>query len=1277
MMIKDKTNQMLEHFYAVLQTDAVPRLDCAEVPPFILFASLSDGKKKAITFCVKANSFKDCWRALKEKVCQQARHLREGVRWLRLDRVDAVEEISWKELNRRLSGSKRNYFRYGIALDRQFKAAFLETELNANAMLYGGPKIEHACINKGNFARYMRTRKVAMEWPVQDENKVYQFSTVGFFISADDMVVHHLEPVGRNTGRRVIQQLNRENTYKMIASASTFLASQVKQNGRFIYGWYPSFDREIEAYNSLRHASTLYSMIDAWEITRDEAVLAAIHRSLEYLTSELIKVITNKEREMAFLVDEGAEIKLGGNAVCVLALVKYTEVTGDLQYLDLLSLLCSGILFMQDQLSGRFNHVLNYPDLSIKEPFRIVYYDGEAAFGLMRLYALTRNENILEHVEKAFEYFINAERWKANDHWLSYATNELTRYRPQLRYFEFGIKNFSDHLDFVIERITTYPTLLELMMAAQEMIRRLQAMPEMASLISSINLGKFYRALEARAHYLVNGYFWPELAMFFANPERILGSFFIRHHAFRTRIDDVEHYLSGFCAYYRYLGEDSFPTRPGIAPGGGKTQVWTAHNVHTATNGRWIVAPPLGWSADGLAIATSTFQANQMVVARTGDQKKGIAVSAIAKLQPTPSAIITASREPQLLALGLPVLLVDDVDNAIINLGRYARANLDATIIGVTGSAGKTSCVAMIAHALSAYGITDHSTHNANLPHGVAWNLASFNRDASNVVVEMAIGRMGLSADIVRPNIAVFTNIQPVHLANAQTIVDIARTKSQIFRGMRPNDIAILNREMLEWETVLRAAQAAKLRIIRYGFSDDCEFRLLDYDASNGRVSVMTPHGELQYKLGAVGRHMALNSLIVLAIAAAKGIDAAPAVTALETFKALPGRGEGLELRIAGRSVRVIDDAYNANPGSMVAALERLHAEPTKGRRIAVLGEMAELGQHEVLYHTQLAETVNGLSIDKVYAVGRLYEHFWKKLKPKRRGALTLKLDELPAILLNDIQTDDTLLFKGSHGTKLHELVGTLKKLNLVDGNSQSDKLAGASVIAFDVLKGKLLFSQEAEALHRPASLAKLVTVCLVEQRIKEHAIDRNQLISISSTALQIDGRWGFAEGEQVSLDTLIRANLIISANEASNALAEWHSGDVQNFVGHMNAYATAIGMRNSVFSSPSGLGRGQFMSAHDALTLTHHIYKTFPHLVATSSEPFFQHGERRSKNLNSFIGSIDGITGLKTGSLGQVVNNIIVTRRKDSSFKIFIVMGACDRRKRDELAATLIEEYS
>jgi hypothetical protein len=585
MASKDNFNLLIERVRESVFDSLLPRDDLA--PDYILFLSFTDGDRRALSVHAAASTLKDCWKALIEKARQVMSRENVQPKWLRIDWCDEIEALSWGELNTRIETTKRNYFRYGIAFDRQFRTALLEMEINANAILYGGSSIVNAAFNAGNFTRY-HTKRFGHEQPIlNDDDIVFCFSTKGLFTATDDPAVHVMAPTGLNAGRRTIAALQPGDVEQLIIKGSRYLASQVKEDGRFIYGWHTCFDREINAYNSLRHASSLYSMIEAYEETREVELGRAIERGLNYLTDHLIKIVPcqYKVRDpgentteflrvdpigsvyaspseapgqttgqtMAVLVDALDEIKLGGNAVCILALVKYSEVHNSTRYHELLEQLATAIRFMQDPQTGRFNHVLKYPTLEIKEPFRIVYYDGEAAFALMRLYALTQDPRWMDTAERGFDYFIAAKHWKAHDHWLAYAVNELTRYKPERRYYEFGLKNFDDYLDFVTERITTFPTLLELMMAASQMVSRLDADPRFNDLLGTIDLSKFYHALETRAHALLNGHFWPEFAMFFANPNKIVGSFFIRHHAFRVRIDDVEHYLSGYCAYRKYL----------------------------------------------------------------------------------------------------------------------------------------------------------------------------------------------------------------------------------------------------------------------------------------------------------------------------------------------------------------------------------------------------------------------------------------------------------------------------------------------------------------------------------------------------------------------------------------------------------------------------------------------------------------------------------------------------------------------------------------------------
>ena len=550
-------------------TYALQPSDVAPSAPLRLFFSLSDGTKRADVVHFVGRDLADIWEKV-ETWREALANPNPPMRWLRVDWVDQTWDLTWHHCQLALENSKRSYFRYGLALDRGFEQAFLEQELNANAMLYLGGTVENAGVNEKNFNIYARRRFGAgFQLPQDPAHQISLFSTQAFLLQPGHgpIRLHGFSggAEGRDTGRRSVTDLDETTVENMVAQSSRFLAAQVDEKGQFVYGLHPCFDREIKAYNTLRHTSTIYSMLEAWEVTRDPEVKAAIDRALRFMTQNLIRRFTLPDGgEVAYLQDLNNEFKLGGSAVALLALVKYTELTGDQSHLPLLDHLAEGIRRVQDPRTGQLHHVLNSTDLSVKETFRIIYYDGEAAFGLMRLYGLTKDARWLQTVEKAFDYFIAQQHWKSHDHWLSYCVNELTLYRPEERYFRFGIQNVVGHLDFVIDRITTFPTLLELMMAAHKMIVRLQGSDAHRPLLKHLDLDKFYRALETRAHYLMNGFFWPEIAMYFKNPQRILGSFFIRHHGFRVRIDDVEHYLSGYTAYLlHYLRDGEHPeTRP-------------------------------------------------------------------------------------------------------------------------------------------------------------------------------------------------------------------------------------------------------------------------------------------------------------------------------------------------------------------------------------------------------------------------------------------------------------------------------------------------------------------------------------------------------------------------------------------------------------------------------------------------------------------------------------------------------------------------------------------
>ncbi|WP_241434209.1 hypothetical protein [Listeria riparia] len=308
--------------------------------------------------------------------------------------------------------------------------------------------------------------------------------------------------------------------------------------------------KKIKHYNSLRHASSTYSMLESYEVSGDEAILTAAKRALRFLAIDLIR----EQGDRAYVIERDTnEIKLGANAAAILAFSKYMQVTQDMAYLPLCQNLARAICDQQQE-NGQFIHVLEYPTLTVKDPFRIIYYDGEAVLAIMRLYAIDPDETWLNTAKKAFDYFIEKSYWKNHDHWLSYCTNEITKYAPEDRYFEFGLKNAFGRLDFIYHRETAFPTFLELTVATHDMCERIEA-ADKGYLLKNYNREKLETTIEKRADFQLNGLFYPELAMYYKNPKRILHSFFIRHHSFRVRIDDVEHNISGYCRYLNRITE--------------------------------------------------------------------------------------------------------------------------------------------------------------------------------------------------------------------------------------------------------------------------------------------------------------------------------------------------------------------------------------------------------------------------------------------------------------------------------------------------------------------------------------------------------------------------------------------------------------------------------------------------------------------------------------------------------------------------------------------------
>lgn len=362
---------------------------------------------------------------------------------------------------------------------------------------------------------------------------------------SQDYVVWQLSGSGLSYGGRQIELVDDACAREMIRSASAFLAEQVQEDGSFLYGIYPSFDEEAEGYNMVRHASTIWSLLCSYRTEPDQALADKIDRTVDYMLDQVVY----DEEGRAYLYEKtDDEIKLGGSALAVVALTEYMDIFQTETYEEVCKALGEGILSQQDGETGAFYHVLN-GDFTQKEESRTVYYDGEAAFALCRLYGLTEEEKWLDGAERTIGHFIQEDYTQYIDHWVAYSLNEFTKYRPdETEVYVFAMRNALENLDKIYQQETTYPTYLELLMATFEIYERMQ---ENGMIVGDDAREMLLKVIYARADRMRNGYFYPEYAMYMADPQRVLGSFMVRHERYRVRIDDVQHNIGGYQLYLK------------------------------------------------------------------------------------------------------------------------------------------------------------------------------------------------------------------------------------------------------------------------------------------------------------------------------------------------------------------------------------------------------------------------------------------------------------------------------------------------------------------------------------------------------------------------------------------------------------------------------------------------------------------------------------------------------------------------------------------------------
>ena len=449
------------------------------------------------------------------------------------------------------------------------------------------------------------------------------------------------------------------------------------------------------------------------------------------------------------------------------------------------------------------------------------------------------------------------------------------------------------------------------------------------------------------------------------------------------------------------------------------TALWTSDEIARATGGQ-ASAP---FEATGVTFDSREVGPGDLFVAMPGTVHDGHAFVDAAFAAGAAGAIVSRP-------IDAPHVLVADVARALEDLGRAARERMGGTVIGVTGSVGKTSTKEALFAALDRWkrGRVHRSVKSYNNHTGVPLSLARMPREAELAVLEMGMNNAGEIAALtrmIRPHLALITAIAPAHIENLGSEEAIADAKGEIFEGLEPDGVAIIPNDTPHRDRLVKAARRHADRIVTFGGGDADVHALHAVKSGSGGslISAALLDCDLTFTISQRGEHWVSNSLAVLAAVEAIGGDVAVAGLALADLGGMKGRGERHHLPIRGGELLLIDESYNANPASMAATLKSLGTESGVERRIAVLGPMRELGEHSDALHAGLAPAILAAHVDGVILIGEEMRPLAEQVVGKVGLDLVDNVEEATSALISMVRPGDAVLVKASNSVGLAKLV--------------------------------------------------------------------------------------------------------------------------------------------------------------------------------------------------------------------------------------------------------------
>ncbi|RFP89888.1 UDP-N-acetylmuramoyl-tripeptide--D-alanyl-D-alanine ligase [Rhodobacteraceae bacterium 63075] len=461
--------------------------------------------------------------------------------------------------------------------------------------------------------------------------------------------------------------------------------------------------------------------------------------------------------------------------------------------------------------------------------------------------------------------------------------------------------------------------------------------------------------------------------------------------------------------------------------------LWTAADVAKVTGGE----AGSDWEAFGVSIDTRTLQKGDLFVAlRAARDGHDFVAEALSK----GAAAALVSRVPGDVENAEKLIVVRDVQEALEALGEAARSRSRAKVIAVTGSAGKTSTKEMLRTIFGAQGQCHAAEASYNNHWGVPLTLARMPCEADFAVIEIGMNHPGEIAPLsklTRPHVALVTTVAPAHLAAFESIEGIAEEKASIFEGLEPGGTAIWNADVATAGILRNRASQGAAMSLSFGEKSK-DYRFLNANIHEGMTVAQAElrGAAIVFKVGAAGAHFAMNGLAAIAASEAAGVDPALAATSLASWVPPDGRGSREVLRldeVEDDHIELIDDAFNANPASMAASLDVLAALPRRGdgpaRKIAIIGDMLELGETEAQKHADLADLQSIAELDRIHCIGPLSRHTWTALPAQQQGEWFETADEMAGQIRRFLRPGDIVLVKGSKGIAVSRIVTAIREV--------------------------------------------------------------------------------------------------------------------------------------------------------------------------------------------------------------------------------------------------------